>query len=140
MVFPCQPLGNKKNGKLMTFDKDKFITRAIASGMAESQALFLAEQTNLEAVGPDDLKALEGRLRGEFTASINAMQGDIDESAMLARVQFDDLARDFARMEARVEGTVKSSFTSLRRAHYTSSAFNTLATFSAVTVLLWWLG
>jgi hypothetical protein len=124
----------------MPFDKDKFINQATAGGMAESQASFLADQMDLSSSGPADLTALEDRLRGEFDGSIHDVKKDMDERAMLARVQFDDLARDFARMEARVEGTVKSSFTSLRRAHYTSSAFNTLTTFSAVTVLLWWLG
>ena len=94
---------------------------------------------DLRAVGPEDLHALEERLRAEFTNSIHVMDSKIEDRATLARVQIDDLARDFVRMEARVEGTVKSSFTSLRRAHYASSAFNTLTTLSAIIILFWWL-
>lgn len=124
----------------MPFDKDKFINQAKAEGMAESQAVFLAEQLNATSSDPADLLALEERLRGEFNSSIYALQTGFDERAMLARVQIDDLGRDFARMEARVEGTMKSSFGSLRRAHYTSSAFNTVTTLSAVTFLLLWWG
>ena len=123
----------------MPFDKDKFISQATAGGMAESQAAFLADQMDLTSAGPADLTALEDRLRGEFSQSMHNLQGDMEERAMLARVQIDDLGRDFGRMEARVEGTVKSSFTSLRRAHYASSAFNTLTTLSAIIILFWWL-
>ena len=107
--------------------------------MAESQAELLFNHMDLRAVGPEDLQALETRLRAEFSKSIYALEGNVDERATLARVQLDDLGRDFARMEARVEGSMRSGFGSLRRAHYTSSAFNTLTTLSTVTVLLWWL-
>ena len=123
----------------MAFDKDKFISQATAGGMAESQAAFLADQMDLRAVGPEDLHALEERLRAEFTNSIHVMDSKIEDRATLARVQIDDLARDFARMEARVEGTLKTALGGLRRAHYASSAFNTLTTLSAIIILLWWL-
>lgn len=123
----------------MPFDKDEFITQATAGGMAESQAEFLANQMDLCAVDSEDLHALEDRLRTEFSKSIHVMESKIEDRATLARVQIDDLGHDFARMEARVEGSIRSGFGSLRRAHYTSSAFNTLTTLSAVTVLLWWL-
>ena len=116
----------------MAFSKDKFISQATAQGMAESQAEFLADQM--------DLRALEERLRTEFTNSIHGLDSKIEDRATLARVQIDDLGRDFARMETRVEGTLKSALGGLRRAHYASSAFNTLTTLSAVTFLLWWLG
>lgn len=124
----------------MAFDKDKFISQATAGGMAESQAEFLADQMELRAVGPEDLRALEDRLRNEFTNSIHVLESDVIERATLARVQIDDLARDFIRMEARVEGQLKTSLSALRRALYASSAFNTLTTLSAVTFLLLWLG
>lgn len=124
----------------MAFSKDKFISQATAQGMAESQAEFLADQMDLRAVGPEDLRALEERLRTEFTNSIHGLDSKIEDRATLARVQIDDLGRDFARMETRVEGTLKSALGGLRRAHYASSAFNTLTTLSAVTFLLWWLG
>ena len=123
----------------MALDKDKFISQATAGGMAESQAAFLADQMDLRAVGPEDLHALEERLRAEFTNSIHVMDSKIEDRATLARVQIDDLARDFARMEARVEGTLKTALGCLRRAHYASSAFNTLTTLSAIIILLWWL-
>ena len=123
----------------MAFDKDKFISQATAGGMAESQAAFLADQMDLRAVDPEDLHALEDRLRTEFSKSIHVMESKIEDRATLARVQIDDLGHDFARMEARVEGTLKTALGRLRRAHYASSAFNTLTTLSAVTVLLWWL-
>ena len=123
----------------MAFDKDKFISQATAGGMAESQAAFLADQMDLRAVGPEDLLALEERLRTEFTNSIHVMDSKIEDRATLARVQIDDLARDFARMEARVEGTLKGALGGLRRAHYASSAFNTLTTLSAIIILFWWL-
>lgn len=124
----------------MPFDRDKFISQATAGGMAETQAEFLADQMDLRVVGPEDLRALEERLRTEFTSSIHAMDGKIEERATLARVQIDDLTRDFARMEARVEGTLKNALGALRRTHYASSAFNTLTTLSVVTLLLWWRG
>lgn len=124
----------------MAFDKDKFINQATAGGMAEAQAEFLADQMDLRGVDPEDLRALEERLRTEFTNSIHALESNVEERATLARVQIDDLARDFARMEARVEGTLKGVLSGLRRAHYTSTALNTLTTLSAITVLLWWLG
>lgn len=123
----------------MVFDKDKFISQATAGGMAESQAAFLADQMDLRAVAPEDLHALEERLRTEFTNSIHVMDGKVEERATLARVQIDDLARDFVRMEARVEGTLKSALGGLRRAHYAGSAFNTLTTLSAIIILFWWL-
>ena len=123
----------------MPFDKNEFITQATAGGMAESQAEFLANQMDLRAVDPEDLHALEDRLRAEFSKSIHVMESKIEDRATLARVQIDDLGHDFARMEARVEGTLKGALSGLRRAHYASSAFNTLTTLSAVTVLLWWL-
>ena len=123
----------------MAFDKDKFISQATAGGMAESQAAFLADQMDLRAVAPEDLHALEDRLRTEFSKSIHVMESKIEDRATLARVQIDDLGHDFARMEARVEGTPKGALSGLRRAHYASSAFNTLTTLSAVTVLLWCL-
>ena len=124
----------------MPFDKDKFISQATAEGMAEAQAEFLADQMDIRGVGPEDLRALEERLRTEFTSAIHAMDGKIEEGATLARVQIDDLARDFTRMEARAEGTLKGALSGLRRAHYTSSALNTLTTLSVATLLLWWLG
>jgi len=123
----------------MPFDKDKFISQATAGGMAESQAAFLADQMDLRAVGPEDLRALEERLRTEFTNYIHLMDSKIEDRATLARVQIDDLGHDFARMEARVEGTLKTALGRLRRAHYASSAFNTLTTLSAIIILLWWL-
>ena len=123
----------------MAFDKDKFISQATAGGMAESQAIFLADQMDMRVVSPDDLLALESRLRTEFTNSIHVMEGKIEDRATLARVQIDDLGHDFARMEARVEGTLKSALRAFRRAHYASSALNTLTTLSAIIILLWWL-
>ena len=123
----------------MAFDKDKFISQATAGGMAESQAVFLADQIHLRDIGPEDLDALEDRLRTEFTNAIHVMDGKIEDRATLARVQIDDLARDFFRIEARVEGTLKSALGGLRRAHYASSAFNTLTTLSAIIILFWWL-
>ena len=123
----------------MAFDKDKFISQATAGGMAESQAAFLADQMDLRAVDPEDLHALEDRLRTEFSKSIHVMESKIEDRATLARVQIDDLGHDFARMEARVEGTLKTALGRLRRAHYASSAFNTLTTLSAIIILLWWL-
>ena len=123
----------------MPFDKNEFITQATAGGMAESQAEFLANQMDLRAVDPEDLHALEDRLRTEFSKSIHVMESKIEDRATLARVQIDDLGHDFARMEARVEGTLKTALGRLRRAHYASSAFNTLTTLSAIIILLWWL-
>lgn len=58
---------------------------------------------------------------------------------MLTRVQMDHLTRDFGKMEARVECSLRGSSVALQRALYASSAFNTLTTLSAVTfLLLWW--
>ena len=124
----------------MPFDKDQFISQATAGGMAEKQAEFLADQIGMRAVGQADLVAIENRLRGELTNELDGLRSDMDTKSVLTRVQIDDLTAKFARMEARIEGTLKSSFVALRRAHYASSAFHTLTTLSVVILLLWWLG
>lgn len=123
----------------MAFNKDKFISQATAQGMAESQAEFLADQMSLQDDRQSTLDNLEHKLRTELTGKINDLRGDMEARAMVTRTQMDDLTRDFARMEARVEGTLKSALGGLRRAHYASSAFNTLTTLSAVIILFWWL-
>ena len=83
---------------------------------------------------------MEERLRGELTSTADALRGEAEARALVTRVQMDDLTKDFAKMEARVEGSLRSSFVALQRALYASSAFNTLTTLSAVTFLLLWLG
>lgn len=124
----------------MGFDKDKFISRARAEGMEEHQAAFLAEQMDISSVNPNDLSALENKLRDEFNASIHDLRSEIDQRATLARVQVDDLKADFSKMEARVEGNLKTGLLALQRALLTSSAFNALTTLSAVTFLAFWWG
>lgn len=124
----------------MGFDKDKYISWARAEGMEEHQAAFLAEQMDISSVNPNDLSALENKLRDEFNASIHDLRSEIDQRAMLARVQVDDLKADFSQMEARVEGNLKTGLLALQRALLTSSAFNALTTLSAVTFLAFWWG
>ena len=123
----------------MPFDKDKFITQARAGGIEENQAEFLAEQMDAKTVQPEDLQALENRLRSQLTDTADALRDEAEARAVLARVQMDDLTKDFSKMEARVEGSLRNSFVALQRALYASSAFNTLTTLSAVTFLLLWL-
>ena len=124
----------------MGFDKDKFISRARAEGMEEHQAALLAEQMDISSVNPNDLSALENKLRDEFNASIYDLRSEIDQRATLARVQVDDLKADFSKMEARVEGNLKTGLLALQRALLTSSAFSALTTLSAVTFLAFWWG
>ena len=124
----------------MPFDKDKFISQATVGGMNESQATFLADQMGMQSLGQADLECLERKLRSEFGILIGELRSELEHGATLTRVQVDDLGKDFIRMEARVEGHLKTSFTSLQRTLYASSAFNTLTTLSAVTFLLLWLG
>ena len=124
----------------MPFDKDKFISQATVGGMNESQATFLADQMGMQSLGQADLEGLERKLRSEFGILIGELRSEVEYGATLTRVQVDDLGKDFIRMEARVEGHLKTSFTSLQRTLYASSAFNTLTTLSAVTFLLLWLG
>lgn len=62
----------------MPFDKDKFISQARAGGMEEGQAEFLAEQMDAKSVGPEDLQVVEDRLRGELTATADALRGEAE--------------------------------------------------------------
>ena len=106
----------------MPFDKDKFISQATAGGMAESQAAFLADQMSLQDDRQSALDNLEHKLRTELTGKINDLRGDMEARAMVTRTQMDGLTRDFGKIEARVEGALKTALGRLRRAHYTGSA------------------
>lgn len=88
----------------MTFDKKKFILGATQTGMAEMQVNFLAEQFRLSYAAADDLHGLEHKLRDEFNASIFALGEDAEARAILARVQLDDLGKDFLRMVSAFRG------------------------------------
>ncbi len=122
----------------MTFDKKKFIIGAKQTGMAEMQAMFLAEQIELRGSSVEDLDALEDKLRNEFNASIFTLREDADTRATLARVQLDDLGKDFLRMEARVEGSLKSNKTDVTRAIYANSALHSLTIIIVMGVFIYW--
>ena len=81
----------------MPFDKDKFITQARAGGIEENQAEFLAEQMDAKTVQPEDLQALENRLRSQLTDTADALRDEAEARAVLARVQMDDLTKDFSK-------------------------------------------
>lgn len=122
----------------MTFDKKKFILGATQTGMAEMQVNFLAEQFRLSYAAADDLLGLEHKLRDEFNASIFALGEDAEARAILARVQLDDLSKDFLRMEARVEGSLRIGKNDVTRAIYANSALHSLAIITVMGVYIYW--
>lgn len=116
----------------MAFDPRKFVTAVKATGMQESQAELLAA-TQIDILGyvvsREDMKTLRLEMDEKLVSASQDMRREVNEQTQKTRLLIDDVQVDVKKAEARLDGALKTGFSSMNH------KFNVLAVSNTIIIL-----